>query len=183
MKIRIIIAVIMIILLLLVVVLLTANKALMPVVEKTDKTTPPIENPTDLLPETVNVLNATYIFPREQVRLYDGSYTSNAPKFSDAYQQVSIFGAPIYADLDNDGDNDAILLLIQQNSGTGVFYYVTAAINQDNNYQGTNVILLGDRIAPQTLEFKDKIIMANYTDRGPEEAMTTPPSFDQTKYL
>ncbi len=181
MKVRIIFAIIIVILLLLIVVFLTAENGLAPTANEAIE--PPVAAEEKQDSPREKILNATYFFAQEAITLHDGLYVSNAPLGSAGYKLVNIFGEPDFFDLDNDGDNDAVLLLTQQTSGTGIFYYVAAAINQDNNYQGTGVILLGDRIAPQTLEFKDGVIMVNYADRGPEEPMTTPPSFGQTKYL
>jgi hypothetical protein len=48
---------------------------------------------------------------------------------------------------------------------------------------GTNAVLLGDRIAPQTTELRDGSLIVNFAERRPGEPMTTPPSAGVSKYL
>jgi hypothetical protein len=43
------------------------------------------------------------------------------------------------------------LLITHDPGGSGTFYYVAAAINVNKRYQGTNAVLLGDRIAPMDI--------------------------------
>jgi hypothetical protein len=73
--------------------------------------------------------------------------------------------------------------LTQNNGGSGTFYYVVVALSSPNGYIGTNGILLGDRIAPQTTEIKNGQIIVNYADRKTGEAMTIAPSVGVSKYL
>jgi hypothetical protein len=94
------------------------------------------------------------------------------------------FGNEVRGDFNADGLEDVAFLLTQNNGGSGTFYYVVAALKKSGgNYTGTNAILLGDRIAPQTIEFKNNEIIVNYSDRKPGDAMTTPPSVGISKYL
>jgi hypothetical protein len=53
----------------------------------------------------------------------------------------------------------------------------------NSKYQGTNAVLLGDRIAPQTIDIRNGVVIANYADRRSNESMTTPPSIGKSKYL
>jgi len=48
---------------------------------------------------------------------------------------------------------------------------------------GTNAILLGDRIAPDTTQIANGIVTVNYADRKPTDPMSTPPSIGVSKYL
>ena len=67
--------------------------------------------------------------------------------------------------------------------GSGTFFYVAAALNREGTYRGTNGILFGDRISPQTIQIRNGVVVANYADRQPGEAMAVPPSVGKTKYL
>jgi hypothetical protein len=64
-----------------------------------------------------------------------------------------------------------------------VFYYIVAALNTPTGYKGTDAILLGDRIAPQTTEFKGGKIVANYADRRQDEPFSEVPSVAVSKYF
>jgi hypothetical protein len=94
------------------------------------------------------------------------------------------FGNEARGDFNGDGSEDVAFLLTQNNGGSGTFYYVVAALKKPGGgYTGTNAVLLGDRIAPQTTEFKNNEIIVNYADRKSGDAMTMPPSVGVSKYL
>lgn len=94
------------------------------------------------------------------------------------------FGNEAMGDLNGDGMPDVAFLVTAQPGGSGTFYYVVVALRQaDNQYVGTNGVLLGDRIAPQTTEISGDSLIVNYADRKPNEPMVTPPSVGVSKYL
>lgn len=96
---------------------------------------------------------------------------------------LAIFGAPTPGDLDGDGDLDAAVILVSTPGGSGTFYYVAAAINANGAYQGTDAILLGDRVAPQNVAVSNGMIVANYAERKPGEPFTAQPSVGVSKYI
>jgi hypothetical protein len=72
--------------------------------------------------------------------------------------------------------------------GTGTFFYVVAALNTVNGYVGSQGLLLGDRIAPQTTEMSQNprhvnVIVVNYADRKPGEPMVTEPSVGKSIWI
>jgi hypothetical protein len=73
--------------------------------------------------------------------------------------------------------------LTQYSGGSGTFYYIAAVISYNNIYKGTNAILIGDRIAPQSTEFRNGEIIVNYADRKPGEPMTATPSVGTSEYF
>ena len=93
------------------------------------------------------------------------------------------FGDDTIGDLNGDGIPDVAFIVTTDGGGSGTFYYVIAALETGGGYVATNAVLLGDRIAPQTLSIKNGEVMANYADRKPGEPMTTEPSVGVTKYL
>ncbi len=96
---------------------------------------------------------------------------------------VRYFGNEIFGDFNNDGINDVAFLLTKNSGGSGTFFYVALAFGDKNGYIGANAVLLGDRIAPQTTEFKDGKIIVNYADRAYGEPMTATPSVGVSKYF
>jgi len=135
----------------------------------------PVLTPTST-PVVFNPLNATYFIDNAPVVLANGQAKTET-------SSTLVFGQPTVGDLNGDGLADAALILTQDTGGSGTFYYVAAAINTASGAQGTNAILLGDRIAPQNIEIKSGQIIANYADRKPTEPMTTPPSVGVSAYL
>ena len=61
--------------------------------------------------------------------------------------------------------------------GSGRFYYVVAVLNKETGYEGSQGLLLGDRITPQTTEIEDgKFVVVNYADRKVGEDFSVQPS-------
>ena len=82
------------------------------------------------------------------------------------------FGNEIRHDLNGDGREDVVFLLTQETGGSGVFYYAVAALDTEQGYVGSEGLLLGDRIAPQTTEIgTGNIVIVTYADRAPGKAL------------
>jgi len=128
-------------------------------------------------------LQASYVVEDQEVRLVAGRGEVKSAPGSATKIRTSVFGKPVYGDLDGDGVDDAALLLVQEPGGSGTFYYVAAALNVHGAYRGTNAVLLGDRVAPQNVAIRNGLVVATYADRRPEEPMSAPPSVGKSKYL
>ena len=125
--------------------------------------------------------NATYTIEGVSVRLVDGSAETSVGFGSTAKTITKRFGNEATGDLNGDGTPDAAFLLTQSRGGSGTFYYVAVAVNTSAGYQGTNAVLLGDRIAPQSTQIKNGTLIVNYAERKPSEPMTATPSMGVTK--
>jgi len=134
-------------------------------------------------PTKNDVKNTTYIIEGSLVRLVNG--VSETPAAPDSASKITTtyFGNEATGDLNGDGKPDTAFLLTQSSGGSGTFYYVTVALQTNDGYRGTNAILLGDRIAPQTTEIKNGVITVNYADRKSGEPMSTSPSLGISKYF
>lgn len=125
-----------------------------------------------------NPQNATYEIAGASVTLTDGkSMVENSPTSETI---TAYFGNEAKGDLDGDGDEDRAFIVIQNGGGSGTFVYVVAALQEERGYSGTNGILLGDRVAPQTTEIRDGLILVNYADRKPDEPIIAQPSIGVT---
>jgi hypothetical protein len=136
--------------------------------------------------------NATYTIDDETVTLKGGRAEVPAAAGSASEIETQLFGEPVYTDMNNDGRKDAVVFLVQNTGGTGVFYYVAAAIKTANasstavDYIGSNAVFLGDRIAPQNINIVKDVagrIAVNYAARRDGEAFTIQPSVGVTKYV
>ncbi|MDA0302560.1 MAG: hypothetical protein O2822_08540, partial [Chloroflexi bacterium] len=94
-----------------------------------------------------------------------------------------VFGNQATGDLDGDGQADVAFVLTQSPGGSGTFFYAAAALRTATGSRGTNAVLLGDRIAPQTTRIVDGLIEVNYAERKAGEPMTAQPSVGVTKRL
>lgn len=128
--------------------------------------------------------NISYEIDGEIIKLAQGKAETEAAPGSVSKISTELYsGNEARADLNNDGTEDIVFLLFQDGGGTGTFYYVAAALSSGGTYKGTNAILLGDRIAPQTTEIRDGKIIINYADRKPDEPFSEQPSVGTSKYL
>ncbi len=127
--------------------------------------------------------NTIYIIDGKEVALVGGVAEEPAAPGASSTTRTAIFGEPVAGDLDGDGDLDMAFLLQRETGGSGTFYYLVAALqNPDATAQGTNGLLAGDRIAPQSLEIKNGFILFTYAERKPDEPMTAQPSVGVSLY-
>ena len=131
----------------------------------------------ELQADAADYKNAEYVIEGRRIKLDGGVAESEAAPGSAAKIVTRHFGNDILHDLNGDGRQDAVFLLTHETGGSGVFYYVVAALDTEQGYVGSQGLLLGDRIAPQTTEIgANNIITVNYADRAPGESFATQPS-------
>jgi len=121
-------------------------------------------------------LNTTYIIEDRAVTLINGRFETAAAPGSATTIRAEVFARPLFGDLDRDGDDDAVVVIIYDPGGSGTFYYIAAAINQNGSYSGTTRHLLGDRIIAQMVKYSNGLLIAHYLDRRPAEPMSAPPT-------
>lgn len=127
--------------------------------------------------------NAAYVIEGRTIKLNDGESVLEAAPGSASKITTMYFGNEATGDLNGDGQPDVALLLTQNQGGSGTFFYVVVALKTKDGYTGTNGVLLGDRISPQTTEYRGGQVIVNYADRKPGEPMITAPSVGVSKTL
>ncbi len=127
--------------------------------------------------------SVTVTIDGQPVTLVKGYAESPAAPGSATKIVTQYFGNDATGDLNGDGLADTAFLLTQNGGGSGTFYYVVVALATKTGYEGTNAVLLGDRISPQTTEIEGGKLVVNYADRAAGAPMTTKPSIGMTKYL
>lgn len=135
------------------------------------------------IPMGTSPLDASYLLDDQMVTLVNGTTSFPAAPGSASMVTVSVFGEPTMGDLNGDGVSDAAVLMTAEMGGSGTFFYQAAALNVNGGYQGTNAVLLGDSIAPQTTQITDQTIIANYAVRAESDPMTAQPSMAMSMYL
>ena len=132
--------------------------------------------------------DAEYIIDKQRIQLSGGVSEIESTPGSASKITTRYFGNKVQHDLNSDGREDVVFLLTQETGGSGTFFYVVAALNTERGYVGSEALLLGDRIAPQTTEISrnprhKNVIVVNYADRAPGESFTTRPSFGKSIWL
>lgn len=161
-----------------------------PVAQQTSTGTPvqpaPTVEATAELPEEAShpaFQDAAFTVEETPVSLVNGIAESEAAPGSTGKVITRYFGNPAFGDLNGDGKEDVAFLITRESGGSGMFYYVVAALQTEADYQGTNAVLLGDRIAPQTTQIENGQIIVNYAERNPDEPFSVQPSIGVSKKI
>ncbi|MFC1720737.1 META domain-containing protein [Patescibacteria group bacterium] len=128
-------------------------------------------------------LNTTYLIGGESFTLVNGFVEKEITPESATKNKVSVFGEPVFGDIDKDGDDDAVLILVNDPGGSGTFYYAAIAANINGEYKGTDTILLGDRIVPQKFYIDDNRAKIEYLNREFGESFAIQPSVEKALHL
>jgi heat shock protein HslJ len=132
--------------------------------------------------------NATYSIEGIPVTLVNGTAETPAAPGSASMIETNYFGNEVNYDFNNDGRMDTVFLLTQSTGGTGVFYYVVAALNLPDGYHGSEGVRLGDRIAPQTTRMSTEsgrvgVVEVTYADRASSDSFAAAPSIGKSLLL
>jgi len=126
--------------------------------------------------------NATYIINGNPVTLVKGLSETVGP-MEGLKEVTKYYGAEAYGDLNNDGSKDVVFVVTQNSGGTGTFYYVVAGLKTASGYKGTNAVMLGDRIKPETLRISQNQIQVDFLVRAEYEPMVAEPSLKVTRQI
>lgn len=121
--------------------------------------------------------NIEYGIEGSRVLLQNGVAETTAAPGSATKITTRYFGNEVRKDINADGKEDIIFLMTHTTGGSGTFYYVVAAVSSGDGYVGSEGILLGDRIAPQTTTSGPRnIVIVTYADRAPGQDFSVEPS-------
>lgn len=123
--------------------------------------------------------NLTVTIDQQPFDLRDGVAEADPAPGSATKNTLRIVGGPVAGDVTGDGRPDAALLLRNDPGGSGTFYYAVLAINDGGGYQATNALLLGDRIAPKSLDFSEGRFVYHFLDRNADQAMSAEPTVER----
>lgn len=125
--------------------------------------------------------NGAYGFEEGVVTLIKGKSIQKASAGVSSASEITLTNTIGYGDLNNDGKEDAGVVLIQSGAGTGTFVYLAAYVSSPLNYKGTNAIYIGDRILPKSVSIASGEVTFTYLDRKPNEPMDAEPTVSAYK--
>lgn len=77
-------------------------------------------------------------------------------------------------DLNGDGTEDVVVLLMQTASGSGVFYHVAVVGREDGELRQLGASPLGDRVQIRAIALDGEYIVLDVVQAGPDDAMCCP---------
>jgi len=132
---------------------------------------------------TLDVKNMTYVVSGETFNLKNGKAENTDIPGSSTKNVLMTFGEPVLGDLNGDGISDAAVLLENDPGGSGSFFYAVLVLSNGTGFKATNAMLLGDRIAPQTVEIQNGEAVYNFAERKAGEPFTTQPSIGKSVWV
>ncbi len=121
--------------------------------------------------------NSTYRSPDwGEFQLTDGVYYRTPPNslpLSESYTS-RFLGPIIYGDINADGVEDAVVILVTQNGGSGHFVELAVMLNQEGNAYNTATTSLGDRVVVESGELENGIIKLSLRVHGPNDGLCCP---------
>jgi heat shock protein HslJ len=138
---------------------------------------------TQVITERQHPYDGTYMVNGAEVTLVNGIHTAETTPDSASRIVTKYFGNEARGDIDGDSTEDVAFLITQETGGSGTFFYATAQLNTTEGVRYADATFIGDRIAPQSTQIENGLVLVNYAERAPEESFATPPSFGKTLRL
>lgn len=114
------------------------------------------------------------------VKLNEGEYVGSKASGSATKLTVRLMDTAATGDLNGDGVDDAAVILSADPGGSGTFYYLAAALNEDGSYHVIASVFLGDRIEVKSLKILAPAIEVTLLDRALGQPMASPPTVETT---
>lgn len=146
---------------------------------------PGYQNKADLVSNQngMDVKSLSFIVKGELFELKDGKARREFTAGTNVLDTLSIFGEPVYGDLDDDNDKDAAVLLVRDQGAYGKSYYAGLAIKSGFTFRSTQTMLIGKDIAPQTVEIREGRAVYNFAERKAGEPVSVRPSIGRSVWV
>jgi len=139
---------------------------------------PPTATPTPVPPLTWEQLNNTAYpngWPSDGVaHLVDGVYREKYMPDSATEMVISLADMHTFGDLNGDGVDDVLVILISYPGGSGTFFDLAAVLNQDGMPNPVATAFLGDRTIIRSMTIESGQIVLEMITQGPDDPMCCP---------
>ncbi len=127
---------------------------------------------TDKSKEDADPKSQSYYVEGKMVKMIDGMGILPAdPLKGSATSAVMVLDGATAFDINQDGVDDKVLLLVLKNNKEYYEYYITAMLSLHTGYTGANAIYLGQDIASTTVSFRNKELLVTYTKKQKKESL------------
>ncbi len=117
------------------------------------------------------------------VKLVNGAYQGELSVGSSADLTVTLGEMVALGDLDEDGTEDAAVILIVDPGGSGTFYYLAVVVDEDGKPRNVASVLLGDRVQVKSVSIQSGKIVLNLVAQGPGDPMCCPTLEKTLRYV
>ena len=135
----------------------------------------------EFLPDLRNAEYPIDITKSGKAYLKDGYYEETIAPDTAMKIKIWLGRERVIGDLNGDKSEDAVVTLIVDSGGSGLFTYLSAVISEDDKPKPTDSVLIGDRIIVNTLGIKKSVVIIEYLTRKKDEPMTAKPTVNMTK--
>jgi len=114
-------------------------------------------------------------------RLKDGVFEEPAAPGSASKNRVELSQERAFGDLDGDGDEDAVVVLVVNRGGSGTFIHLASVINEKGVPKASAAMLLGDRVTVTSLAIQSGTLSVGMLVRKPGEPTSAAPTVALTR--
>jgi heat shock protein HslJ len=120
----------------------------------------------------------------DPIRLTGGKYEGE-PFVEGGASRPTVIFTNVYAfgDLDGDGVDDAVVVLVENSGGSGSFVYLAAVLNRNGSLENVATQFLGDRGQVESLSIAEGEITVNLATHGPDDPMCCPSQQEVQVYV
>ncbi|MFA5173266.1 MAG: hypothetical protein WC435_02635 [Candidatus Paceibacterota bacterium] len=113
--------------------------------------------------EVIDPLNAVYKAEGGIFSMENGTAKEKVNSMSGEAAEVKIFGQPVFGDLNQDGKEEAAVIISYKNK-KGEAFYAAAAVRDKNSQEtkGTNALILGEGVVPKKILIEGGKILVSY---------------------
>jgi len=123
----------------------------------------------------MDLMNFTYEGIYEQpVQLDNGAFQGEPFEAGGASRPTVTLANYAFGQLNDDGLEDAAVVLVENSGGSGSFYYLMAVVSQEGGFVNAATHLLGDRLRVQSLSVDEGQITLQTVTHGPDDPMCCP---------
>lgn len=139
---------------------------------------PPTATPSPVHPLAWEMLRNTAYpseWPKDGVaQVVDGVYREKYMPDSATEMVISLADIHTFGDLNGDGVDDVLVILISYPGGSGTFFHLAAVLNQDGTTNPVATAFLGDRTIIRSMAIESGQIVLEMITHGPDDPMCCP---------
>ena len=135
----------------------------------------------EFLPDLRNAKYPIDITKSGNAHLKDGYFEETIAPNTATKIKIWLGKQRVLGDLNGDNLDDAVVTLIVDSGGSGLFTYLSAVISEDEKSKPIDSVFIGDRIIVKSLLIKKREVLIEFLTHPTDEPMTATPTVNVTK--